>query len=238
MRGFWIQRGGVLVQQQQPGVLQRCHQQRQRLTLSPRKKANLAGEPPLQAEVKHLQLFFVKFALLITDAPTQRAGSAAAVGHGKVFFNAHVPGCSHHRVLKHTAQKFGAFVLRQFGNVRAVQHDAARICGINARNKVEHRGFACAVSADDCDKITVVQCEAEILNRPFFIDGAWIEHLMDVFQFQHTAHSFPAGTGVNLDFRNFFCNAGTLSASATVTALNSLRSSVERPSCSTKAITI
>ena len=130
------------------------------------------------------------------------------------------------------------FVLRQFGNVRAVQHDAARICGINARNKVEHRGFACAVSADDCDKITVVQCEAEILNRPFFIDGAWIEHLMDVFQFQHTAHSFPAGTGVNLDFRNFFCNAGTLSASATVTALNSLRSSVERPSCSTKAITI
>ena len=61
--GLGVQRGGVLVQQQQLGLLERGHQQGQRLTLAAGQQADLGSHALLQPQIQHLQQLAVFVAL-------------------------------------------------------------------------------------------------------------------------------------------------------------------------------
>ena len=50
--GLGVERGGVLVEEQQLGLHQRGHQQRKRLALAAGEQAGLGGEPVFKAEVQ------------------------------------------------------------------------------------------------------------------------------------------------------------------------------------------
>ena len=71
----------------------------------------------------------------------------------------------------------GALIFRQERHILSVQDNAALVYIEHARNSVEQRGFARAVSADDGDEISGGQCEGKILHSLFFIDRARAEGL-------------------------------------------------------------
>ena len=125
--GFGIQRGGVLVQQQQLGTFQRRHQQRQRLTLTAGQGADLGGEPGLQPQSQIAQQRAVGLSLLLGDAPAKAALLPAACRQRQIFLDVYGGRCAHHGVLKHAANVGGPFVLRKIGHVDAVKEHLAGI---------------------------------------------------------------------------------------------------------------
>ena len=68
-----VQGGGVLVQQQQLGLLQGGHQQGQRLALAAGEQAHLGGQPVLQAQIQDLQQLPVLLPLGLGDAGAEGA---------------------------------------------------------------------------------------------------------------------------------------------------------------------
>ena len=113
-RGLGVKGGGVLVQQQELGLFEGRHQQRDSLALTAGEQADLAGHTVFQPQIQRFEQLVVFVVLLLRDADLQRAGQAAAGRQREIFIDLHGSRRAHHRVLKHTAQKFGAFVLRQF----------------------------------------------------------------------------------------------------------------------------
>jgi len=111
----------------------------------------------LEAQIQLLQKFEVPLALGGGHAPAQRARFSAAKRQREVLLDVHVGGSAHHRVLKHAAQVLRALVLREPGDVDAVDLDGALIHGVNPRHGVQERGLACAVSADYADKIPCIE---------------------------------------------------------------------------------
>ena len=122
-----VQRGGVLVKQQQLWLSQRGHHQRQRLALSAGEQTDLCGHAILQTEIQGLEQLVIGGRLVLGDAPAKSALLAAAHGQGHVLDQLHVGGGAHHRVLEYAADQKGALVLGQSCQIVAVEHDAALI---------------------------------------------------------------------------------------------------------------
>ena len=182
-----VQGGGVLVQQEQAGFFQGGHEQGQGLTLAAGEQADFAGHAVLQPQAQGRQLLAELLPLLGGDAGTQGAALAAAVGQGEVFFDAHGGGGAHHGVLEDAAEILGAFVLRQAGDVHAVQNNIALVGGENAGDEVQGGGFAGTVAADDGDEIAVLQGQVQAVDGAFLVDGPGIKRLIKIFQFKHGA---------------------------------------------------
>ena len=71
-------------------------------------------------------------------------------------------------------------MLRQAGNIHAVDHDAALVNGPYPGDGVEHGGFSRAVAADDGNEIAVVQVQVQPIQGHLFIDGFGVEGFPDV----------------------------------------------------------
>ena len=182
-----VERGGVLVEKQQLRLLQRRHQERQRLPLAAGEQTDLRGHALLKAEIERMETFLVLGALRLCDAPFQAPVLPAAGGEGEVFFDLHGGRGAHHGILKHAAEKRGTLMLRQAGDVRAVNDDLAAVDLERARNGVQHSRLPCPVAADDSDEIAVVQGQIQVIQRRFGVDRTGVEGFADIDKLKHGA---------------------------------------------------
>ena len=182
-----VERGGVLVEKQQLRLLQRRHQERQRLPLAAGEQTDLRGHALLKAEIERMQALLVLGTLRLCDAPFQSPVLPAAGGEGEVFFDLHGGRGAHHGILKHAAEKRGTLMLRQAGDVRAVNDDFAAVDLKRARNGVQHSRLPCPVAADDSDEIAVVQGQIQVIQRRFGVDRTGVEGFADIDKLKHGA---------------------------------------------------
>ena len=190
-----IEGGGVLVEQEQPGILQRRHEKRQRLPLAAGQQSDLDAHAVLKPEAQRLQPLVEHLALCGRDLPAQAAPSAAPCREGEILFDHHVRGRAGHGVLEHAPQQARALVVGQAGHVLAADDDAAAVDGPGARHRVEKRGLAGAVAADHGDEVAAVQVQLHAVQRAFFVDGAGVEGFADVCDVKHCVRlrSLPRG---------------------------------------------
>ena len=183
--GLGVESGGVLIEKQQLRLLEGGHQQRQGLALAAGEQAHLGGEPVLQPQVQGLEQGPVLLPLSLGDAPLEAPGLAPAGGEGQVLLDLHGGGGAQHGVLEDPADKGGALILRQAGDILPADGDAAAVHGEGAGDGVQQRGFARAVAADDGDEVALVQVEGQVVQSRPGVDGARMEGLGDVFQIKH-----------------------------------------------------
>ena len=192
--GLGVQSGSVLIQQQQLGLLQGGHQQRQRLTLTAGEQAHLGGEAVLKPQIQRFQQFPVICPLQGGDAPLQPPGLAPAGCQRQIFLDLHGGRGAHHGVLKHPPQKCRPLVLRQLGNVLPVNGDGAGIHLEHASDGVQHGGLARTVAADHGDKIPVIQRQVQMVQSYLSVDGIGIKRLADILQLKH-GRNLPSWCG-------------------------------------------
>ena len=104
--------------------------------------------------------------LLLRDAGLERAGKTPAGRQGQVLVDLHRRG-------------------GQAGHILPVNNDFAHIHRPDARDGVQHRGFARAVAADDRDKVAVLQRQIQSLQGDLLIDGSCIEGLVYILDLKH-----------------------------------------------------
>ena len=179
--GLGVEGGGVLVQQQELGLLQGGHQQRQRLPLTAGEQPYLGGQSILQPQTQWGQQGAVLLPLGVRDAPFEGAAAAAAGGQRQIFLDPHITGGAHHGVLEYPAQIGGTAVLRLAGDILTVQQDGAAVHGERACHSVEHGGFSRAVAADDGDEIAVMEGQRQVVQRCFGVDCAGEEGFGNMF---------------------------------------------------------
>ena len=185
--GGRVQGGGVLVQQEELGGDERCHQQGQRLPLAAGKQAHRLLHPVFQPHVEQGQLLTEDLFVLAGDAGEDGVGrgSCPQVSQRQIFFNGHIGGRALERVLEQVADDLAALVFRRKRDVLPAQINAAFIRNEAAGDGVEEGGFTGAVGAHDGGKIACFHLQAHPVEGHFFIDGAGVERLVEVLQFQH-----------------------------------------------------
>ena len=175
----------MLVQQQELGLFEGRHQQRDSLALTAGEQTDLAGHTVFQPQIQRFEQLVVFVVLLLRDADFERAGKTPAGRQGQVLVDLHRRGGAHHRVLEHAANVLGTLVLGQAGHILPVNNDFAHIHRPDARDGVQHRGFARAVAADDRDKVAVLQRQIQSLQGDLLIDGSCIEGLVYILDLKH-----------------------------------------------------
>ena len=222
-----VERGGVLVEQQQPRLLERRHQQRYRLPLSAGEQADLRCQPVLQPEIQLAQPLAVHVALLAVDVPAKPELFSAPVGESEIFFELHIRGGAHHGVLKDAPDERRALIVRETGDVVPVDDDRAAVHGPYARYRVEKRRLACAVAADHGDEIALFKMQIDARERPALVDRAGVERLVNMVDIEHhcpIASFCPRFFARLNELLDCFCKYGTARNSATISAVKSLRS--------------
>ena len=76
--GLRVEGCGVLIEQQQLGALERCHQQRERLALAAGERRDLGGQAGLKAEAETAEQLTVLLLFFFRHAPGKTAALAAA----------------------------------------------------------------------------------------------------------------------------------------------------------------
>ena len=185
--GFGVQGGGVLIQQQHLRLFHDGHQQGKRLPLPAGKQPDLGGKPILQPQIQLREKPAEGLTVGGGDGPLESPAFAAAGGQRHIFFDPHIGGGAHHRVLKNTAEKPCPLFLRKMGNILPVDGNAALIHREGPGDGIQQGGFARPVAADDGDEIAVIQGEGKPVQRNFLVDGPGVKDLADIFQLQHTA---------------------------------------------------
>ena len=71
-------------------------------------------------------------------------------------------------------------MLRQGGDILAIEENASLIHGPDARDRVEHGGFARAVAADNGDEIAGLEVQVQTVESLLLINGAGIKGFGDV----------------------------------------------------------
>ena len=118
------------------------------------------------------------------------------IGHREVLLDRHVRGRAHQRILEEASDIAAADMLRNEGDVLSVELDVAGVRVEAPGDGIEQRRLAGAVRTDDGGEIPILEGEAEIRDGTLFIDGACIEGLKDMFDFQHLIY-LPACTYVH-----------------------------------------
>ena len=183
---------GMLIEQQQLRVGHGSHEQGECLALAAGEQAYLGFQPVLESEVQGCDLLAEALALVFGGAPAKRRRLAAPGSDGEVFLDHHARGRAHHRVLENAADELRAAMLGPFGDIRAIDDDAALIDRIGPGDGVHERGFACAVAADDRDEIAGVEMQGNVMQGKLFGNRARIEGLGDMFNRQHYFTAFLA----------------------------------------------
>ena len=155
------------------------------LKLTAGEQTDLAGHTVFQPQIQRFEQLVVFVVLLLRDADLERAGKTPAGRQGQVLVDLHRRGGAHHRILEHAANVLGTLVLGQAGHILPVNNDFAHIHRPDARDGVQHRGFARAVSADDRDKVAVLQRQIQPLQGDLLIDGSCIEGLVYILDLKH-----------------------------------------------------
>ena len=101
----------MLVEEQQLGLGEGGHEQRQGLALAAGEQADLCVQARLQPQAKAGEKLGVLGPLVLGDAPGEAAALAAATGQGEVLHDLHVSGGAAHGVLEDAAQVLGALGL-------------------------------------------------------------------------------------------------------------------------------
>jgi hypothetical protein len=112
-------------------------------------------------------------------------------GQRQIFLDLHGGGGAHHGVLEHPADVLRPLVLRQMGHVHPAHGDGALVHRPHPGDGVEEGGLARAVAADDGDEVPLVQVERHPIQGGFFVHGAGVEGLIDIFHVKH-GHSPPS----------------------------------------------
>ena len=183
--GLGVEGGGVLVQQQELGLVHGGHQEGQRLTLAAGQQAHTGGQTVLEAQIEALEQFTVLLPLRPGDADAESTGLAAAGGKGEVLFDLHGGGSAGHGVLKDAANVGGALMLAQTGDVHAVDDDLAAVHGPDAGDGVQHGRLACTVAADDGDEVALIQLQVQAVQGRLLVDGACVEGLGNILYLKH-----------------------------------------------------
>ena len=183
--GLGVQSSGVLVQEQELGLFQRGHQQRQRLTLAAGEKAHLAGEPVLQAKAQTAEHLLVPVLLGLGKAPPKPPLLTPAGRQGQILHDLHGGRGAHHGVLEHPADEGRPPVLRQVGDIGAADGDGALVHRPGAGHGVEHGALSGAVAADDGAEVPLVQGEAHPPQGLLLVDGPGVEGLPDLLNLKH-----------------------------------------------------
>ena len=113
------------------------------------------------------------------------AGLAAAAGQRQIFFNLHGGGGAGHRILEYAADVLGPLVLRQAGDINAVNDDLAAVHRPDTGHCVQRGGFAGAVAADHGDEVALIQMEGDAPERTFFVDRARVKGFVNVLNVKH-----------------------------------------------------
>ena len=187
-RGLGVQRSGVLVQQQELGLVHGSHQQGQCLTLTAGKQAHTGRQAVFQTQIQRLEQFTVLLALCFGNANAQGAGLAAACSQGKVLFDLHGGSSAGHGVLKHAADVSGTLMLAQAGHIHTVNNDLAFVHRPHTGNCVQHGGFACTVAADHGNEIALVQLQVQAVQGSFLVDRASVKGLGNILDLKHFLH--------------------------------------------------
>ena len=190
-----VERGRVLVEQQQLGRDHGGHEQRQRLTLAAGEQADGRVHAVLQPHVELGERIAEKVAVLTGHAAEEHVPvRRAQVGHGEVLLDGHVRRGALERVLEQVANAAAALIRRQERDVPPVKRDGAGIHIKHAGNGIEERALAGAVGADDGGKLPVGQPEREVGNGALLVHGAGVERLGNVRNFKHRSRP-PFRTG-------------------------------------------
>ena len=118
--------------------------------------------------------------LFAVAAPAQSGELSPAGCDRQVFLNHHAGSRSQHGILEHAANVPGPFVLRLFGDIHAVDHDAPLVDRPDTGNGIQHSGFAGAVAADHRSEIPRLQVQGRIHKSPFFVDRSGEKCFIDV----------------------------------------------------------
>ena len=76
-------------------------------------------------------------------------------------------------------------MLRQAGDILSIDENFSHIHRPDTRHRVEHGGLACAVSANDGDKVPVIQRQIQPVQRHFLIDRSGVEGLVYILDLKH-----------------------------------------------------
>ena len=183
--GLGVKGRGMLVQQQQFGLLEGSHQQSQCLTLSAGKQTHFGGHSVLQTQIQNLELFSVRFPLRLGDTGSEGSGLTPAGCQCQIFLNPHIGSRAHHGILEYTADILGTLILRQTGDINPVNGDPAFVHTVNTGHGVHQCGLTGTIAADDRHKVTGVQMQAHTPQGYFLIDRACIKGLYNILNIKH-----------------------------------------------------
>ena len=179
-----VQGGGMLVQEKELRVGHGGHHEGEGLALAPGEEADGLLHAVLEPHVQQGQA--VAEGLLL-GAGHVAEPAASARGEGQVLLNRHAGGAAQHGVLEEAADDLRPLILREEGDVAAVEDDASGIGIEAAGDGVEEGGLPCPVGADDGNEVARVEVEREVADGALFVHGAGVEGLGDVGDGQHVS---------------------------------------------------
>ena len=193
-RSFRIKCGGVLVKEQKLRPDKRRHEERERLALAAREKADVRRHAVFKTEAEAAQERSEVFASRLLLAPAKREPPPAAVGDGEVLLDHHAGGRSAHWILEDASDEGGALVLGHARNIHAVDCDRPFVDREDAGNGVEKRRLPGAVRADHRAEVARLERKADAAERLLFVGRARKEGLVYVFDAKHFFWSFVTVT--------------------------------------------
>src|SRR5699024_8161705 len=192
-RPLGVERRGVLIEQEDLGVREARHEQRERLALAAGEQAHPGPQAVLEPEIQRAQLLDEPGPAGLCHSPPEPAGLPAPEREGEVLLDGQIRGRARERVLEHPAHVAGALELLEALHRLAVDGDRARIHPEPAGDGIEQGRLPRPVGTDDRDEIPGLQVQAQVDERLAFVDRAGKERPGDVVDAQHHA-PFPAGS--------------------------------------------
>ena len=176
----------MFIQKQQLGRHQGGHQQRQRLPLTAGQQTHRGVHPVFQSQTQHGKLFPETFPVCLADHGKRGCvGGCPHIRQRQVFLNGHIGGSALQRILEKAADILAALEIGKMGDILAIQNHTAAIRGKGTGDGTEQSGFTGTVGAQNSDEVALAEGQINARQGSLFVDGAFGEGLLDVFQFQH-----------------------------------------------------
>src|SRR5450759_3666548 len=215
-RDLGVERGRVLVEEQQTGFGDGGHEQRHRLALPPGELVDARRQAVLEAHAEPRELRAHDLPAAVRDAGPQTAATRAQQRDREVLLDGHGGGGAGARILEDPADHAAAHVFGLPGHLATAEHDLAAADGERAGHGVQQGRLARAVGADDADELSGRRLEVDAVQGYDLVGGAGEEDLAQPAYFE-------SGRGAH-DRTTLRRTVGTESATTTSAAVSSLRS--------------